>query len=64
MKYNCPICKEEMAVGHSEKGIEDGIYIWCRNEKCPAQEVMGHGFKEKDAWEVIQQKYVKKENRE
>lgn len=63
MKYNCPVCSAEMTVGHSEKGPVDGVYIWCRNDKCTAQEVMGHGDKEKDAWEVVQQRFVKREER-
>jgi len=63
MKYNCPVCQGEMNVGTSEKGSADGIYIWCRNDKCTAQEVMGHGEKEKDAWEVVQQRFVRREDR-
>jgi hypothetical protein len=63
MKYNCPVCQSEMTVGHNEKGPVDGVFIWCRNDKCTAQEVMGHGEKEKDAWEVVQQRFVRREDR-
>ena len=63
-KYKCPVCSSDMAVGPSAKGPSDGVYIWCSSDKCPAQEVFGHGDKEKDAWERIQLKYVRKENRQ
>lgn len=63
MKYNCPICQNEMAVGQSPKGPSDGVYIWCPADKCPAQEVMGHGANEKAAWEIVQQKFVARAER-
>ena len=63
-KYQCPVCSVAMAVGYSEKGPVDGIYIWCFNKKCSAEEVAGHGKDEKRAWEVVQEKFVKRENRE
>jgi hypothetical protein len=62
-EYFCPICLSEMVVGHSAKGPSDGVYIWCRNERCTAQEVFGHGKDEKDAWERVQLKFVKRESR-
>ena len=62
-KYQCPVCSVEMTVGHSEKGPVDGVYIWCRNDKCTSQEVAGHGKDEKQAWETVQMKYVKREER-
>lgn len=37
----------------------DGITLYCNNLECSAQEVIGHGSKEKDAYEIVKEKYKK-----
>jgi hypothetical protein len=39
-----------------------GITLACINDKCSAQEVMGHGNKIKDAWDVVNTKFNRKKN--
>jgi hypothetical protein len=63
-KYNCPICQAKMVSGPDITKLTGGVYVWCPNKECPAQEVFGHGKDEKQAWEVVQQKFVKRESRE
>lgn len=64
MKYECPVCKGEMVVGDGD-GVDpkNGVTIFCPHTGCPAQEVFGHGGNEKEAWQTIQLKYVKREDR-
>jgi transcription elongation factor Elf1 len=60
-KYNCPICGVEMSlmVGESihPNNSDYGVMLYCGNRGCSAQEVMGHGDKVKDAYEVVMHKY-------
>ena len=62
MKYECPICKVEMAVMDGERmhpGDKNyGVTLHCLNMGCGAQEVMGHGRNEKEAFEVVVAKFV------
>ncbi len=68
MNYPCPICKENMTRYDGEKMHPNdpkfGLTLLCENQKCTAQEVMGHGDKAKDAYEVVIAKFVKREDRE
>jgi hypothetical protein len=65
-EYICPICGAKLAwcLG-SKLDANDGITMWCPNHNCqspdgiPCQEVMGHGDNDKQAFEVIKQKYHK-----
>jgi hypothetical protein len=67
MKYNCPLCGAELLeqVGN---GMHDdpkyGMFLFCPGLKCPAQEVKGHGDNAKEAWTVIQAKFLSREQRD
>jgi len=65
MSYKCPLCQSELVgmvgcKGH-ENDLNYGYSLFCLNRGCPAQEVMGHGNKEKDAYEVIHAKFIGRE---
>lgn len=69
MNYQCPVCNGNLVefTGNELHPGDDnyGITLYCPKEnKCTAQEVAGHGNKVKDAWEVIQLKFVKREKRD
>lgn len=65
MSYECPLCKSELVGMDGYKGHENdsnyGYSLFCLNIKCPAQEVMGHGKNEKEAYEVIHAKFIGRE---
>jgi hypothetical protein len=69
--YKCPVCQGEMHESVNQHPSHPslppemalGITLWCPSRACPAQEVMGHGKNGKEAWEVIQQKYVERGER-
>ncbi len=67
MKYNCPVCKAELseALGNSihPGDAKHGSILFCPSLECPAQEVIGHGDAFKDAYQVIQEKFVTREER-
>ncbi len=64
MKYNCPICGVELNEFAGEKSHPGnpafGVTLDCGNKACSAPEVMGHGDKVKDAYEVIMAKFGRK----
>jgi hypothetical protein len=64
MKHTCPICQSELAGMDGEKmhpGDKNyGYSLFCLNLDCSAEEVMGHGKNDKEAYEVILAKFVKK----
>ena len=66
MSYTCPLCKSELVGMVGCKGHENdsnyGYSLFCLNRECPAEEVMGHGRNDKEAYEVILAKFVKKKN--
>lgn len=68
MRYECPICKVELTVVDGERmhlGDKNyGVTLYCFNVNCKAQEVMGHGGKEKEAYEVVMAKFVGREKSE
>jgi hypothetical protein len=59
--YKCPVCKGNLSAfpgdyfhpGDSKFGVK----LECTNRVCPAQEVMGHGTNEKNAYEVITDRF-------
>jgi len=68
MKYNCPVCQVEM---QEQAGSflypgdpKFGVTLFCRNVGCSAQEVAGHGDNVKDAWKVVQEKFITRTERE
>ena len=71
MKYNCPLCKTELteALGNSIHPGDPkyGSILFCPvaglETICPAQQVMGHGDTFKDAYGVIQAKFMAREER-
>ncbi len=68
MNYLCPVCQGvlvEQAGNELHPGDETfGMTLYCSSNKCPAQEVSGHGKNVKEAWETIQFKFVARENRD
>lgn len=68
MNYNCPVCNNVLVQSlgtlvHPGDG-KFGVNLFCSARECPAQEVAGHGENLKQAWLVIQQKFVGREERE
>jgi hypothetical protein len=69
MKQNtCPCCGGELTEQSGDQihcgDRSFGVTLFCRSRSCPAQEVSGHGNNAKDAYSVIQDKFVRRENRE
>lgn len=64
MNYQCPLCQVELREQFGTKlhpGDEKfGITLDCVNVNCKAQEVMGHGDKAKDAYQVILDKFIRR----
>ena len=59
-EFNCPMCEGELKSAPGTRiDPNDGVTLYCPNATCPAQEVEGHGRTEKDAFEIIKQKYHK-----
>lgn len=61
-EYKCPLCKSVLVGMVGGKGHENdshyGYSLFCLDKGCPAQEVMGHGKNEKEAYEVIYAKFI------
>jgi hypothetical protein len=61
MKFQCPLCNSELleTMGNAVHPNDPkfGVTLFCGSRECPAQDVMGHGDKVKDAFEVIQHRY-------
>lgn len=64
--YPCPICDNEMSLFAGDKMHPGdplfGVTLSCEHRECTAQEVMGHGKKVEDAWEVVKEKFLKRKN--
>lgn len=62
MKYACPICKTELKEQLGNKlhpfDTNYGVTLFCANKQCSAEEVMSHGDKAKDAFQVIVDKFI------
>lgn len=63
MKFICLLCDTEL-VGSDGETMHPGDpnygrTLSCPNIECSAQEVMGHGDNDKQAFEIIKQKYHK-----
>lgn len=56
------MCKSGLVGMVGCKGHEEdsnwGYSLYCLNKGCSAQEVMGHGKNEKEAYEVIHAKFI------
>lgn len=58
LDLKCPMCTVELTLLEGTRmDPKDGITLYCNNLQCPAQEVMGHGKNEAEAFEVITQKF-------
>lgn len=58
--FKCPICDVLLcALDGTRLDSRDGVTVFCDSKACPAQEVVGHGSKEKDAYEIVKEKYKK-----
>jgi hypothetical protein len=64
--FKCPICEVPlMALNGTKLNLKDGVTVFCNNVhgnlpgQCTAQEVFGHGRNEKDAYDIVTQKYKK-----
>lgn len=58
--FYCPLCNAELSVLPGTKlNPKDGVTMYCPSAECPAQEVVGHGDNEMQAFRVIQEKYKK-----
>jgi hypothetical protein len=58
-KFSCPMCSQMLyAIPGTRLNPKDGVTLNCENLSCPAQQVQGHGKNEKDAFEVITQKFA------
>jgi C4-type Zn-finger protein len=60
--YCCPLCDSQLVRIEGSTGMPNfgGITLMCPSLKCPAQEVMGHGKNEKNAYSIILSKYTGK----
>jgi hypothetical protein len=67
MNYNCPVCQGVLVEGFGDQlnpgDPKHGVFLYCPSRQCPAQEVSGHGTNVKEAWGVIQAKFVTREDR-
>ena len=69
MKFQCPLCQTEMveSLGNSMHpgDAKFGVQVHCPAPQtvCKAQEVMGHGDNAKDAFKVVQEKFLTREER-
>jgi hypothetical protein len=63
----CPVCKKEMDMGLGTAvhpgDSKYGVVVYCPHLDCPAQEVSGHGKDEKDAYRIVKEKFVKRDDR-
>ena len=64
---NCPMCGIELSEFMGERMHPNdpkyGVTVACANPNCPAPEVMGHGKTAKEAWGVIQDKFLERKDR-
>jgi hypothetical protein len=57
--YNCPVCKAEMREFPGDAlNVRNGLTVYCASHTCPAQEVSGHGRTAKEAYEIVEDKFL------
>jgi uncharacterized Zn finger protein (UPF0148 family) len=60
-QYQCPVCKKPLFSYFGDymhpNDAKFGTYVVCPHLDCPAQEVAGHGKNEKEAMEVVTDKF-------
>lgn len=63
-EFECPVCHKEMSVGMGDGyNKENGVAVYCPHKDCPAQEVAGHGRTAKEAYIIVREKYMAREDR-
>jgi len=59
--YKCPVCKGNLHACFGESihpnNPEFGVTVFCASKLCPAQEVMGHSNNEKNAFEIVTDRF-------
>ena len=59
--FKCPVCNEflsaEFGTQINPGNPAFGIVVFCRNKECRAEEVMGHGKNEKEAFEIVTDRF-------
>lgn len=59
--YKCPICQGNLSAFPGDRFHPNdpkfGVKLECANMTCPCPEVMGHGKNEKDAYEIIIERF-------
>lgn len=62
--FQCPLCLANLLLlPGSKMDSNDGVTLLCPSLSCPAQEVMGHGKNEKEAYSVVVQKFNRKSSK-
>lgn len=60
-QYKCPVCGQSLFSYPGDymhpNDPKFGMYVVCPHRDCPAQEVAGHGKNEKEAMEVVTDKF-------
>lgn len=60
-QYKCPVCAGFLSAELGEQihpgNPEYGVTLTCHSKTCPAQEVMGHGKNEKDAFGIVTDRF-------
>lgn len=66
-EYKCPVCKSPMfSAPDPLTGIKVGGHtVWCGQSfaVCEAQDVSGHAKNAKEAYEIVKQKFLAREDR-
>lgn len=59
--FKCPVCQGSLKSSPGDylhpNDPKFGMYVYCPSLQCPAQEVCGHGKNEKEAFEVVTDKF-------
>jgi hypothetical protein len=65
--HKCPICNHLMHSKSDEAGElrAGGFTLWCSQpmDICPSQDVSGHAKTVKDAFQIVQEKFVARKDR-
>jgi hypothetical protein len=63
-EFKCPICQGVLlSQAGTQMFANEGITVWCPWRTCPAGEVSGHGRNEKQAFEIIIEKFDRKRSK-
>lgn len=63
IKMDCPLCNVPLSKQQGDTlnpgNSEFGVTLYCGNRDCYAQEVMGHGSNDSQAFSIIREKFHK-----